>query len=365
MKKIILIVIGTLLFNIYMASQQKEATISFAEEDYNYGNIKEEDGPIAHSFEFTNTGSLPLVIYEVKPSCGCTTPNWSKEPIKPGEKGYIEVTFDPKRRPGKFNKSISVNSNDPEGIVVLRIKGNVIPKEKTVEDIYPYLTGGLRFKSNHFSLNQVLINEIKTENFEVLNVSSEPIQIGFKNLPKHLKINVVPEKIDPNEQGNIQITYDPKLKDDWGFVIDNIYMLQNGKEVNNNKFTVSARIEEDFSHLTEEELANAPLIKFDNMEYDFGTINQQTKVEYNFVFKNTGKSDLIIRKIKPSCGCTAVEPKEKIIPPGKSSSIKAIFSAGSRQGNQNKSISVYSNDPKNSKVVIKLKGNVQSNAQSN
>ncbi len=354
-----LIIYWLIFISISVFSQQKDPTISFTQEEHDFGDIKEEGGKVSYNFEFTNTGSLPLVIYDVKPTCGCTTPKWSKEPVQPGAKGFIEATFDPKRRPGKFNKGITVKSNSSDGIVVLRILGNVLPKEQTIEDIYPYLSGNLRFKSSNLAFSKVVFNQSKTESFDVVNVSEQPIEISFKNIPQHLTVACEPLLIKPNQKALITITYNPQIKDDWDFVMDRIYILQNGKEVDKNKFTVSATIVEDFSGLTEEELLNAPIISFEHTSFDFGRVKQHTKVEHEYPFTNTGKSDLIIRKVKASCGCTAVTPSESLIKPGKTSNIKAIFDVGQRKNQQSKSITVISNDPKNSKVVLRLKGEIE------
>jgi len=355
----IIISLCLFVYSLISFTQQKEPTISFVKEQHDFGDIKEEDGKVTHSFEFSNTGALPLVIYDVKPTCGCTTPRWSKEPIQPGAKGYIDATFDPKRRPGKFNKGISVKSNSSDGLIVLRIKGNVIAKEKTVEDYYPYLTGNLRFKSSNFAFSKVIFNQPKTKTFEAVNISDQPVEISFRNIPKHLQISYDPAIVKPQQKSTITITYNPIIKNDWDFVMDRLYLLQNGKEVGKNRFNVSATIVEDFSHLSEEDLLNAPVINFDHTSFNFGTVKQQSKVIHEFPFKNMGKTNLIIRKVKASCGCTAVEPKENVIKPGESSHIKAIFNVGKRRNNQSKSITVITNDPKNSKSVLRLKGIVQ------
>ena len=70
-----------------VSAQQKAASISFKETVHDFGDIKEADGNVIHKFEFTNTGSEPLIVQNVTPSCGCTTPTWTKEPVMPGEKG--------------------------------------------------------------------------------------------------------------------------------------------------------------------------------------------------------------------------------------------------------------------------------------
>lgn len=127
--KRILFLLMILLATATASAQQKEASITVADRDvHDFGDIKEADGPATHTFTIINKGELPLVISRVAASCGCTTPNWTKEPIAPGKTGTIKVTYDPNGRPGKFAKTISVYSNGHNGSYMLTIRGNVIPK---------------------------------------------------------------------------------------------------------------------------------------------------------------------------------------------------------------------------------------------
>ncbi|MDZ7740844.1 MAG: DUF1573 domain-containing protein [Bacteroidota bacterium] len=79
-------------------------------------------------FTFTNKGQKPLVLSNVRASCGCTVPQWPREPVAPGEKGEIKVKYNT-NRPGSFNKSITVNSNAANSMVRLRIKGQVVANQ--------------------------------------------------------------------------------------------------------------------------------------------------------------------------------------------------------------------------------------------
>ena len=100
-------------------------SISFEKDEYDFGKI--EKGNIAkYQFKFTNTGKAPLVISNVRPSCGCTTPSWSKEPVAPGGTGYIEAAYNSNSGHGTFTKSITVTTNIPDQSKVLYIKGEVI-----------------------------------------------------------------------------------------------------------------------------------------------------------------------------------------------------------------------------------------------
>ena len=132
MKKAFAIPLFVIIPLITLIAQTKEANISFDSEIHNFGKIMEADGPVTVSFEFTNTGSTPLMIKKVHASCGCTSPNWSKEPVLPGKKGFVSATYNPKNRPGPFSKTVSVTSNATTPNKVLTIKGNVEPKPQTL-----------------------------------------------------------------------------------------------------------------------------------------------------------------------------------------------------------------------------------------
>lgn len=84
--------------------------IKFVEETHDFGNIK-EGTQASYEFKFTNTGTAPLILESVQASCGCTTPEWSKEPIAPGQTGKVIATFNSSGRPGTFTKTITVKYN--------------------------------------------------------------------------------------------------------------------------------------------------------------------------------------------------------------------------------------------------------------
>ena len=101
----------------------KQAHIVFEKTVHDFGAI-EYNMPAIYKFEFKNTGKEPLVLTKVKASCGCTTPSYSKEPVKKGKTGSVEVKYNTKIV-GKFTKSITVYSNSEKSPIVLQIKGNV------------------------------------------------------------------------------------------------------------------------------------------------------------------------------------------------------------------------------------------------
>lgn len=110
------------------------AEIRFEKTEYDFGNIKE--GTLAtYEFVFSNAGKSPLILSAVQPSCGCTTPEWPKEPIMPGAKAKVKAVYNSHGRPGTFQKYITVKSNAKNGDISLTIKGNVSPMP--VEPVSP------------------------------------------------------------------------------------------------------------------------------------------------------------------------------------------------------------------------------------
>jgi hypothetical protein len=101
-----------------------KTTITFAEYDHDFGNIK-QDTENKKIFTFTNTGTEPLLIEAANGSCGCTVPNYPKNPIPPGGTGDIEVVYKPGKQENAQNKTVTVVANTEPKETLLRIKANV------------------------------------------------------------------------------------------------------------------------------------------------------------------------------------------------------------------------------------------------
>lgn len=135
MKKLILLAV-VLVSTLALNAQDKGtaplkgrgAVIQFPESSHDFGTI-EEGTRATYEFEFTNIGDSNLILQNVQASCGCTTPSWPKQPIKPGQKEKISVVYNSAGRPGDFHKSITVTTNmKQDGVKSLFIQGKVNPK---------------------------------------------------------------------------------------------------------------------------------------------------------------------------------------------------------------------------------------------
>lgn len=359
MKKILLF---CLLFQFYIFysvySQPGKAQIKFSSLEHDFGKIDEDNGPVSYEYVFSNDGNLPLVISNVRPSCGCTTPEWTREPVVPGKLGSINVSFNPAGRPGPFVKTITISSNAEEKNVILTIRGYVNSSVKSYGDL-KYSMGDLRLRNVHAAMGSVYKGESKIKEVQIANSSSDKsLAVSFKNVPGYITVAADPELLKPNEPGIIRVTFNSDMVDDWDYVIDRLELLINNNPVPDNIFTVTAVVKEDFSKLTAEQLNNAPKVSFDKENINFGTIKPDARIKNEFLLKNLGKSNLIIRKIRATCGCTVAEPLEKIIPPGKSTVIRTSFNPKGKSGSQKYAITVITNDPKNYKKLLWIEGTV-------
>jgi hypothetical protein len=360
MKRLFLI-ISLLIAGITVRSQVAVTTMKFSETQHDFGTFKEEAGRQTYDFVMTNTGTLPLVIQNVVASCGCTTPEWTRQPIPAGGKGKVTAIYDPKDRPGPFNKTLSVYTNTKPEVAVLVIKGEVIPHEKTIEELFTFKVGDVRFESQNLAFTEVKKTEKKIRVMQLVNTSAAPVKIEFDGLPAHLAIKANPETLKPGQKGLVEGTFDATKNPGWGSVTDMVKIKLNGVPQENIYYYVTANLVEDFSALSKEELANAPVFKLASNTYDLGKIKGSTQNEVEFKFTNEGKSDLVLRYIRATCGCTAVQQGTQGVgvKPGESSSIKAVFNSGAYNGKVTKAIYVYTNDPKNSEVVLMLNADVE------
>lgn len=130
MKNVIVIIALALLANCAMAQNVTPpkadlASFSWEATTHDFGKIK-QGVPVTYEFKFTNSSKVPLIITNAQPSCGCTTPSWTRDPVMPGSTGHVKATYNA-GSPGMFDKTITVSANIDGGIITLHIKGEVEP----------------------------------------------------------------------------------------------------------------------------------------------------------------------------------------------------------------------------------------------
>ena len=338
--------------------------IKFDTQAHDFGEISESDGPVTHEFQFVNITGDSLRITHVRASCGCTTPAWTREPIAPGDTGLVQAQYNPYNRPGPFNKTLSVNFDILDEPVTLFIRGKVTPKTGPAAEEYRHAIGGIRLKYATFNLGKVYTTEEPTEKrFPVYNDSDTVITFTEEvEKPAFVDVSIEPSSIAPGETAELVIRYDAKAKDDLGFSSDNItFFTDEEEEASRKSVSLYATIEEYFPPMTAEEMKKAPHLKITDPLYDFDDISEGVQVSTEFTLTNTGQSNLNIRQVKGNCACVSAEVNKTDLAPGETALVKVTFDSSQRKGNQQKSITVYSNDPMAPAQRMTIRARVKSN----
>lgn len=347
-----------LIFALRLNGQTGDSAILVLQSNsYDFGRIIVDKGIVSHTFHFNNGGNIPFKLTNVRTTCGCTAPKWTNEWVAPGEEGSVTVDFDPTAKIGAFHKTIQIQSTASNANMFVTISGTILPALKKEE--LNFKIGELSVKSTHLNFGYLFKGNTGIELLSVANTTTKPIQIGFENTPDYIRLIAVPAILQPGEYGQIEVQYCTEQINDWDVIIDQIALKINDKVEKNSILTLTANIREDFSKYTDEQLFSAPVAKYASMSYSFDTISNSTPVECQFSIKNEGQSDLVIRAVKPSCGCTAVKPEKSILAPGDSTFIDAVFHPEDRTGDFKSGITVITNDPKLYKQYLWLEGYIR------
>ncbi|MEN7549613.1 DUF1573 domain-containing protein [Rapidithrix thailandica] len=132
MRKVIVCILLLMGSLVAVAQAQSNAKIKFNEREFDFGDIYQGD-VVTHVFKFENNGDAPLLLTNISTTCGCTAPEWPREPVLPGETGEITVKFNSAHKSGIQNKIITVYSNANTPQEKLKIRTNVLPKSAKAE----------------------------------------------------------------------------------------------------------------------------------------------------------------------------------------------------------------------------------------
>jgi len=344
---------SAVLLLAFTTANAQTGRIVFENVNHNFGaNIPERGGNVTHRFVFTNTGDAPVTIQNVTASCGCTTPAWTKEPVAPGQQGFVDATYRPAGRPGSFSKNLSVTSNGNPKMIALTISGVVVRAPQTVEQEFPIALEGIRVSERVFAFGRATQSENKASVIKVYNDGDKPVQLTFAGVPEYLKIQSV--TLQPKEKGTITCNFSATKKSKYGTAIDNFDMLIDGKKTSEAVLTSNVTVIPTLSNNNND---NQPRITFQNNNYMFSNIKQGSMVSNEYKFTNTGNGNLEIIAVNHSEDIKVTYPK-KPIKPNESGSVKIELNTKKLKGNQDFSIEVITNVAANPISNLAIRGNI-------
>lgn len=270
--------------------------VQFDKTVHNFGDIMLSDGPQSCVFTMKNISDKPVAIYSVITSCGCTAVKWTKNPIMPGQTGQISSSYTNDEGPYPFDKSLTVYVSGISKPIILKLRGVSHNRKQSLSELYPVRFGQLGLKQTSLKCGNVETGNVKSEQTNVANLSSSPINVTFSDVSKGLSIKVSPNPIPPGEVAVLQYSV-TGMEGIWGKNFYYATPLVNGKKYGEGKVGIFAFTKQNFDDLTAEQKENAPKPMFDSSTYSFGRLKKGAKVKAGFSFVNNGNTPFRILKI--------------------------------------------------------------------
>ncbi|TNE74619.1 DUF1573 domain-containing protein [bacterium] len=329
--------------------EQTGGELNFLDTTHDFGEFSEGE-IVKHRFEFVNLGDSDVKITNVRASCGCTTPAYSKDAVKPKASGFIDVQYNSQGRPGAFNKKIFVENDGNPSMIVLTIQGKASPAPLQGKDLSTQ--GGLLFSEGIIDIGNWEKEKVFRHVLKVQNIADYPIKILSTDAPEYLKLAFPPYSILPGEKVNITLLLNAKdVKS--GKLILPVKMKTNDKNLEEKQIQIRGVLAG-----TDQSNVGSPSIEFNKTYIDLGNVIQHDVAHISFAFKNSGSSVLEITDVEPSCGCTVVETIKGKYQKNETDTLKITFDAEDKFGIIRKEIVVKSNDPDKPEMLLVLEANV-------
>lgn len=318
----------------------------FSEEVWDFGDIMEADGPVSHTFTFVNGGDEPLAIEHVAVSCGCTRPAYTPSPIKPGRNGVFQIEFNPEFRPGRFEKDIQITSGGGRYRNVLIVKGNVIPRPRSVKETYPFALGeGFRLDRLLSDMGVVAVGDPLSSAVGCANDSDRDIALRFDVSPSDGKLKVsAPDTLRAGERHDVTFTLSLPAKGGYGKHSYRVTPVVNGK-AQLLAVTVKATGIDGVEYVPGDP---APQAKFSDLYHYFGKVKPGGRPSALFSLHNEGDRPLTVRWVEQKDGVICgLKAGDNIAPGGRKKFAVAFDTSKSDQrGRVAASLMIITNDPR-------------------
>ena len=328
--------------------------VVFDSVSHDFGTIMEKDGPVSHTFTFTNVSETPFVIEDVLSSCGCIVSACSMEPVSPGARGSVKVVFDPSGRTDRFHKSVRVVADGGRTVISLSLKGKVIldePLEERMQELLPGVYAG----TTAVSLGNVQHGVFfPGREVEVYNARNHPVRLGYVCNDQSGCIRIdMPDVLAPRTMSTILVSVsdDPEW---FGSLRSDIYLSADGVRAGR-PVGIYGYLVDDMRGVA---ASAAPVCILRDAYFNFREAMTGSVLRHAVVLINGGKSPLYLRKIESSSPLVRIDyVPDSVLLPGESEQILVSVDS-SAPAAVDASISVISNDPVSPVKKFRVEGQI-------
>lgn len=346
-----------LLFCSYISGCQDSCELQVGQDKVLLGRIT-DNARIPFSFQLINQGSHDVEVKDVKSSVSNVMLSDYPGMVRAGDTAIVKMLLVTNGMEGEFTVKVDVVTAGKKQPQPLYVKGFVEKTPETIEQRCKAVFGLLRVEKRDIDFGRVKMHKEYRDTLLVYNPTDKIVKVDVVNHSDLVKAELLDDEIYPGKASWLEVRFRADDSLCLGKCYENVVCMIGEKERTTGLLAVGADVVENFELLSEDELKNAPVLYVKQPKFDFGKIRQGTEVTHAFVLKNQGKRNLIIRKVQAACGCTAVVDGQRVIAPGASVPLDVVYKSAGREGAQQKSILLFTNDPEHSEVKLWISGTV-------
>lgn len=324
------ITIGLLLLSVAsLIPLCARSAVKWIEKDFDFGLMKEIAGPQTGHARFVNIGSDEISIVDVKPSCGCTSADFSDAPVAPGDTATIYFTYDPAGRPGKFQKTVKVRLSDDTRYSI-PIQGNVLGTPESLASLFPVDAGDMRLSDSTLDLKDVVFGHTPVRFFSAYSLSPDSISPRLEYDKKGLSVNCSRSKAGPGDMLTYSVDFNSMAWGKYGPVELPVSFKSNPADEGAHPvvLAVKAFVLPDTSLLLAAQHDRNPRIQTDAAPINLGSGIGENVLSTELEIRNSGTGSLHVLNISSGSKAISFGKLPKEIKTGKSTRIKVTIDAG-------------------------------------
>ena len=306
-------------------------------------------------FEIESKGKEMITIDSIESGCECIEVRYPKH-VRGGSKFNITTLYNA-RLLGHFDRYLLVYTDAQKEPLELSFRGVVKTEVKDYGRTYPYEINGLRTDMEELEFDNVNKGDVLHQVIHVMNPGRETVEPNIMHLPSYLTAEAVPEKLEPDETGEIRLTLNSEGLHDYGLSQSTVYMGKTiGERVSPEKaMPVSVILLPPTEELTEEQKLNAPHVVLSTDTLDLGYFEGRSKKSGTVEFTNTGKSTLSIKSLQLFTTGIEIKLNKQSIEPGETAKLKITAVREQLMKKIKPRILIITDDPDKSKIIIHIK----------
>ena len=360
--------------------------VSVDKVSHDFGDIFTDQGPVSCTYTFTNISNKPILLLQAVSSCGCTTTEWTREPIQPGKTGTVNAEFDNNDGPYPFDKTITVYVSELKNPIVLHLRGSAHDNARPLKESYTLIIGNMGVKSLEIKAGTLSQRETKSGTVAIANVGRTPMKVEFTNVSEGLSVQVYPNPVPARSVANLTYTIESS-RERWGKnwyyatpVIDGRVYKATGKipaaeqpvedlhfytepnsrlGIGKSEIGFWAVTKENFAGIpseTKEEMSNP---SFTKSTVNFGKLASGAKTTLTFEYTNKGKRDCELFKLDADCSNVKVLEMNKTAPGKKGRIVVELDTKGMPKGENIIALTLITNSALRPVISLQIAGTIQ------